>query len=188
MMKNKLKQWQQDVTKQIQQDLSITNPMRVPKIEKIVVNIGLKEAVSNSKVITTGMNLLADITCQLPVKTFAKKSIAGFKLREGMPIGTYVTLRGIRMYAFLYKLINIVLPKIRDFQGVPIKLDGQGNYNLGLSTLEVFPEGEKVGLSEFNTGASITIVTSSSDDKEAFACIKAFGMPFQKKDMSNKNK
>ena len=123
MMKNKLKQWQQDVTKQIQQDLSITNPMRVPKIEKIVVNIGLKEAVSNSKVITTGMNLLADITCQLPVKTFAKKSIAGFKLREGMPIGTYVTLRGIRMYAFLYKLINIVLPKIRDFQGVPIKLE-----------------------------------------------------------------
>lgn len=185
-MKNKLKEWHKDVMQQIQKNLSITNPMRIPKIEKIVVNIGLKEAVSNSKVITMGINLLADITCQLPIKTFAKKSIAGFKLREGMPIGAYVTLRGNNMYSFLYKLINIVLPQIRDFQGVFTKLDGNGNYSLGLSTLEIFPEGEKAGLSEFNTGASITIVTSTSIDYEAFECIKAFGMPFQKNNLVNK--
>lgn len=179
-MKNNLKQWKEDVAKQIQKNLLIKNPMKIPKIEKIVVNIGLKEAVSNSKAITSGMNLLADITSQLPMKTFAKKSIAGFKLREGMPIGAYVTLRGDRMYAFLYKLINIVFPKIRDFQGISTKLDGQGNYNLGLPNLEVFPEGEKSGLSEFNTGASITIVTSSIVDEEALSCLKAFGMPFKK--------
>jgi large subunit ribosomal protein L5 len=179
-MKENLKLWCKTAQQALQKELDIRNIMRVPKIEKIVINVGFKDAVSNSKVVTNGMALLADIVCQQPVKTLAKKSIAGFKLREGMPIGTYVTLRGIRMYAFLYKLIHIVLPKIRDFQGVSTKLDGQGNYNLGLVNLEVFPEGERSGVNEFSTGASITFVTSTRNDHEALACLKAFGMPFKK--------
>lgn len=178
-MKENLKTWYKNAVSVLQKDLQITNTMRLPRIEKIVINIGFKEAVSNSKVVMTGMQLLTDISCQLAVKTLARKSIAGFKLREGMPIGAFVTLRRERMYAFLYKLINIVLPKIRDFHGVSTRFDGQGNYNLGLATLEVFPEGERSGVSEFSTGASITVVTSTKNDAEALACLKAFGMPFK---------
>jgi len=177
--------WQELAEEMIKKDLNVDNPMKIPKLKKIVINAGLKEAVSNSKAITLAMNLLGKIACQLPVKTIAKKSIAGFKLREGMAIGTFVTLRGKRMYSFLYKLINIVLPKIRDFQGLSNKFDGQGNYNLGLPNLEVFPEGETSGVAEFTTGACITIVTSSDCDKQALMCLKAFGMPF-KKDQNNK--
>lgn len=186
-MENKLKEWQKSVFEKIKLDLNILNPMEIPKIKKIVINAGLKEAVSNSKAITLAMKLLEKIVCQLPVKTIAKKSIAGFKLREGMPIGTFVTLRGRRMYAFLYKLINIVLPKIRDFQGLSDKFDSRGNYNLGLSTLEVFPEGEEAGVSEFTTGACITIVTSTDCEKEAYSCLKAFGMPFKNSQNNQKN-
>lgn len=182
-MEKKLKEWQCSVVEAIKKDLNILNPMKIPKLKKIVINAGLKEAVSNSKAITLAMNLLGKIACQLPVKTIAKKSIAGFKLREGMPIGTFVTLRGKRMYSFLYKLINIVLPKIRDFQGLSSKFDGRGNYNLGLSTLEVFPEGEETGVAEFTTGVCITIVTNTDCEKEALSCLKAFGMPFK----SNQN-
>jgi large subunit ribosomal protein L5 len=159
----------------------------IPKLKKIVVNAGLKEAVSNSKVLPFAMNLLKNVTCQLPVKTIAKQSIAGFKLREGMSIGAFVTLRGKRMYAFLYKLINIVLPKIRDFQGLSTKFDGRGNYNLGLSSLEVFPEGEESGIAEFTTGVCITIVTNANNDTNAMACLKAFGMPFKKNQNNLKN-
>jgi large subunit ribosomal protein L5 len=179
-MEKKLKEWQKIVSEKMKAELEIHNPMRMPKLKKIVVNAGLKEAVSNSKAITLAMNLLGKVACQLPVKTIAKKSIAGFKLREGMPIGTFVTLRGKRMYAFLYKLINIVLPKIRDFQGIGIKFDGRGNYNLGISSLEVFPEGEESGIAEFTTGVCITIVTNAENDKEAMTCLKAHGMPFKK--------
>lgn len=186
-MEKKLKEWQNSVIEKIKKDLNIINPMKVPQLEKIVINAGLKEAVTNSKAITLAMNLLEKVACQLPVKTIAKKSIAGFKLREGMPIGTFVTLRGKRMYSFLYKLINIVLPKIRDFHGVSNKLDGRGNYNLGLPTLEVFPEGEGAGVAEFTTGVCITMVTNTNCDKEAFICLKAFGMPFKNNSNNQKN-
>lgn len=147
----------------------------------------MKEAVSNSKAITLATDLLQKVACQAPMKTFAKKSIAGFKLREGMPIGAFVTLRGMRMYFFLYKLINIVLPKIKDFQGLSTKFDGRGNYNLGLASLEVFPEGEQSGVAEFSTGVCITIVTSTNCEKEAYSCLKAFGMPF-KNNLNNQKK
>lgn len=186
-MEQKLKEWRESVVEKIRKDLLIVNPMRIPKLKKIVINAGLKEAVSNSKAITLAMNLLGKIACQLPVKTLAKKSIAGFKLREKMPIGTFVTLRGAPMYSFLYKLINIVLPKIRDFQGLSSKFDGRGNYNLGLPTLEVFPEGEEAGVAEFTTGVCITIVTSTDCEKEAFSCLKAFGMPFKSSQNNQKN-
>lgn len=179
-MKESIKVWCQAAKNILQNELQVQNEMCIPKIKKIVINIGLKDAVSNSKVVSSGVSLLSEIACQAAVKTIAKKSIAGFKLREGMSIGTFVTLRGTRMYAFLYKLINIVLPKIRDFQGTTLQFDGRGNYNLGLSTLEVFPEGERNNINEFSTGASITMVTSAKNDLEALACLKSFGMPFKK--------
>ncbi|HSW73967.1 MAG TPA: 50S ribosomal protein L5, partial [Candidatus Limnocylindria bacterium] len=117
---------------QLQKTLGLKNTMEVPKISKIVVNIGVKEAVSDSKVMQGILTTLTKIAGQTPVRTLSRKSIAGFKLREGMPIGAMVTLRGRRMYEFLDKLINLSLPKVRDFQGVPVGFDGQGNYNLGI--------------------------------------------------------
>lgn len=179
MMNKDLKIWVEDVNSQIKKELNFSNKMQIPRLKKIVVNAGLKSAVSNSKSVGLAMDLLKEITCQLPVKTIAKKSIAGFKLREGMPIGTFVTLRREKMYSFLYKLINIVFPKIKDFQGLSSKMDGQGNYNLGLASLEVFPEGEVSGIAEFTTGVSITMVTSSKVDSDAVVCLKLFGMPFK---------
>lgn len=185
-MKNELIEWRKKAMQEVKTLLNIKNLMCVPKLEKIVVNAGLKEAVSNSKAISSAMNLLSEITGQLPVKTIAKKSIAGFKIREGMPIGAFVTLRGIKMYNFLYKLVHLALPKIRDFQGLSKKFDGRGNYNLGLSNVEVFPEGERLGVAEFTTGVCITIVTSSNDDREAYAFLKALGVPFIREKDNNK--
>ena len=138
--KDILKTWYKDARNKVKENLGIKNPMAVPAISKIVINIGLKEAVSNSKIITLATNVLSEIAGQLPVKALAKKSIAGFKIRDGMPIGTFVTLRGLNMFVFLNKLINLTLPKVRDFQGVPLKLDGKGNYNLGIKDINVFPE------------------------------------------------
>jgi large subunit ribosomal protein L5 len=185
-MNENLKKWIEGANSEIKKELSLSNPMQIPKLEKIVINAGLKSAVTNSKAVGLAMDLLQKITSQLPVKTIAKKSIAGFKLREGMPIGTFVTLRGEKMYSFFYKLINLVFPKIKDFQGLSMKMDGRGNDNLGLNSQEVFPEGEVSGIAEFTTGVSITIVTSSTSDNHAVVCLKSFGMPF--KDNKNKNK
>ena len=117
---------------QLQKQLGIKNVMEVPKITKVVLNVGVKDAISDSKAIQGVLDILTKVSGQVPVKTLAKKSIAGFKLREGMPIGAKVTLRGQRMYEFLDRLINLALPKVRDFQGVPVKFDGRGNYNLGV--------------------------------------------------------
>lgn len=177
-MKNNLLDWHKNAVNKSQHLLGISNLMRAPRLKKIVVNAGLKEAVSNSKAVSNAIDLLGCITGQLPVKTFAKKSIAGFKIREGMPIGACVTLRGAKMCNFLYKLVNVVLPKIRDFQGLKKKMDGQGNYNLGLSSIEFFPEGERSGVTEVNLGLNITIVTSAVTDEEAYIFLKALGMPF----------
>ena len=159
-------------------ELGITNVMRVPRITKIVLNIGIKEAVADTKVLNVAQEILSKIAGQAAVRTYARKSIAGFKLREDSPIGVKVTLRSDRMYHFLDKLINIALPCVRDFQGVPTKFDGQGNYNLGVTDWMIFPEVDydKVDKSR---GLNITIGTTAKDDNEARALMKYFSMPFK---------
>ena len=164
---------------ELKKELGLSNIMEVPKIEKIVINVGIKEAVS-SKFLKTAMNVLAKITGQLPIKTVAKKSIAGFKIREGMTVGAMITLRGNNMYHFLDKLISVALPKVRDFQGVTSKFDGRGNYNLGIKDWNIFPEAEKAS-NDMPHGMNITIHTSAKTDENARALLDKFGMPFKKK-------
>ncbi len=158
--------------------LGLKNMMEVPGVEKIVLNIGVKEAVGDSKVLTTVSDTLDLIANQKTVRTKARKSIAGFKIREGMPIGVRVTMRGKKMYDFLDKLINLALPKVRDFQGVPTKLDGRGNYNLGINDWSIFPEVDPNVEKVF--GLNITIHTSAKKDAQAFELLKSFGMPFKR--------
>jgi large subunit ribosomal protein L5 len=161
--------------------LGYKNIMAVPKLVKINVNMGLGEAISNAKLLDVAADELAAITGQKPVVTKAKKSIAAFKLRQGMPIGVTVTLRGDRMYEFLDRLISIALPRVRDFRGVPSKsFDGRGNYTLGLKDQLIFPEID-YGKVDKARGMNITVVTSAKSDNEAFELLKALGMPFIKK-------
>ncbi len=171
---------------ELQKTLELKNIMEVPKVEKIVLNIGVKEAVADSKVLNGVLDIFSKISSQKPVKTVAKKSIAGFKIREGMPLGVRVTLRDANMYSFLDKLINLSLPTVRDFQGVPVKLDGNGNYNLGIKDWTIFPE---LDFDSFNKihGFNITIQTSAKKDAHGFELLKLFGMPFKKKS-ENKSK
>lgn len=158
------------------------NPMQVPRLEKIVINMGLgkiSDAGRDAKVIDDAVRELSLITGQRPVVTRARKSIAGFKLREGAPIGCMVTLRGDRMYEFLDRLINIVLPRVRDFRGVPDDaFDGRGNYTLGLKEHIIFPEIE-YGKVDRPKGMNITIVTTAKTDEEARELLRGFGMPFR---------
>jgi large subunit ribosomal protein L5 len=178
-MKSRLKElYQNTIKKQLQESLQLKNIMQVPRIEKVVLNIGVKDAVSDSKVLQGIKEVFETIAGQVAVKTKARTSIASFKLREGMPIGIMVTLRGAKMYDFLDKLINLALPSVRDFNGISTKLDGTGNYNLGIKDWMIFPELEydKVDKSR---GFNITIHTSTSKDKEAFALLKALEMPFR---------
>ena len=165
---------------QLQKQLGIKNVMGVPKITKIVLNVGVKDAVSDSKSIQGVFETLTKIAGQVPVKTLAKKSIAGFKLREGMPIGVKVTLRGQRMYEFLDRLVNLALPKVRDFQGIPFKFDGRGNYNLGVKEWIIFPEVDYDIGSKIH-GLNITIHTTAGTDEHGLALLENFGMPFHKK-------
>lgn len=154
------------------------NPMQVPRLEKVVVNMGVGEAVQDSKKLTSAVNELALITGQKPLVTKARKSIAGFKLREGMSIGCKVTLRGDRMYEFLDRLITIALPRVRDFRGVPgNSFDGRGNYSLGLKEQIVFPEIDYDKIDQVR-GMDIAIVTTAKTDAEAKALLKGFDMPF----------
>lgn len=162
----------------LQQALGMSNVMRVPRIEKIVLNVGVKEAVGDSRILNTVMQTLDNIAGQKSVRTVAKKSIAGFKIREGMPLGARVTLRKKKMYEFLDKLINLALPKVRDFQGIPTKLDGRGNYNLGIKEWSIFPEVDTNVEKTF--GMNITIHTSAEQDAHAFELLKNFGMPFRR--------
>lgn len=163
----------------LQQELNITNIMAVPRVEKIVLNAGVKEAVGDSKILQRVIKALENIAGQKAVRTVARKSIAGFKLREGMPIGARVTLRRRQMYEFLDRLISLALPAVRDFQGVPVKFDGRGNYNLGIKEWSIFPEmGQDVA--ERASGLNITIQTSAKNDDQARALLKSFGMPFRK--------
>ncbi len=155
------------------------NIMQVPKVEKIVINMGVGEAAQDSKALEAAIRDLTAITGQRPVVARAKKSVANFKLREGMPIGCRVTLRGSRMYDFLDKLINVSLPRIRDFRGVsPRSFDGRGNYSLGIREQLIFPEINYDTIDKLR-GMDITIVTSAKTDEEALALLSGLGMPFR---------
>jgi large subunit ribosomal protein L5 len=169
-----------DVRKKLIEKFGYGNVHQVPKLEKVVINMSVGEAITNSKILDTAVKELETISGQKVVITKAKKSIAAFKLREGMNIGAKVTLRGDRMYIFLDKLFNIVLPRIRDFRGLPTKsFDGRGNYNLGLREQLVFPEinFDKVDKAR---GMDITIVTTAKSDEEASEFLTAMGLPLQK--------
>lgn len=156
------------------------NPMAVPRLEKIVINMGLGEARDDSKVLEKAQKELAQIALQRPVITRAKRSVSNFKVRTGMPIGLKVTLRGVRMWAFLDKLINIALPRVRDFRGVPGgSFDGRGNYSLGIREQLVFPE-ISFDQSDAIRGMDITIVTTAQSDEEARTLLELLGMPFRK--------
>jgi large subunit ribosomal protein L5 len=169
-----------EVTPALMQKFSYTTVMQVPKIEKIVINMGVGEAVSNSKVLDVAVQDLQLIAGQKPVVTKAKKSIAGFKLRENMPIGVKVTLRGERMYHFLDKLFNVALPRVRDFRGVSAKaFDGRGNYTLGLKEQLIFPEIEYDKVDKVR-GMDIVIVTTARSDEESRELLTQLGMPFTK--------
>jgi large subunit ribosomal protein L5 len=172
--------YETEVRKRIQSEFQIKNPMAVPKVEKVVVNMGMGEAISNAKLLDTAVEELSTITGQKPIVTRAKKSIAAFKLREGVAIGTMVTLRGEKMYEFLDRLINIALPRVRDFRGVPSKsFDGRGNFTLGVRDHLIFPEID-AGKVDKSKGMNITIVTSAKNDEQARFLLRELGMPFGK--------
>jgi large subunit ribosomal protein L5 len=172
--------YKSEILPSLMEKFNYTSVMQVPKIEKIVINMGVGEAVTNSKVLDTAVEELTAITGQKPVITRAKKSIAGFKLREGMPIGSKVTLRGERMYDFLDKLISVSLPRVRDFRGVSKKsFDGRGNYTLGVKEQLIFPEIDYDKVNKVR-GMDIVIVTTANTDEEARELLTQVGMPFQK--------
>jgi large subunit ribosomal protein L5 len=171
--------YKKDVVPALQEELGITNIMAVPRLEKIIVNVGVGDAITNVKLLDTAKAELAQITGQLPGVGRAKKSISAFKLRKGQPIACYVTLRNQRMYEFFDRLVNIVLPRVRDFRGVPpTSFDSRGNYTLGMRDQLTFPEIDYTKV-ERPRGMNITIVTSARTDKEALALLKRLGMPFR---------
>src|SRR3954465_1484643 len=168
-----------EIAPALMKEFNLENPMAVPRLHKIVVNMGLGEATQNAKVIDPAANELAQVAGQKPVITKAKKSIAAFKVREGMPIGAMVTLRGDRMYEFFDRLVNIVLPRVRDFRGVSTKsFDGRGNYTIGLHDQLIFPEISYERVDKLK-GMNVTIVTTARDDNQARALLKHMGMPFR---------
>jgi len=171
--------YQKEVRPWLRKELSYPNDMAVPRLEKIVVNMGLGEALQNIKVVDVASAELASITGQKPVVTRARKSIANFKLRKNMPIGAAVTLRGDQMYEFLDRLVNIALPRVRDFKGLPAKaFDGRGNYTLGLRDQLVFPEVDYSRVDKVR-GMNITFVTTAKTDEEARALLKQLGLPLR---------
>ena len=174
------KLYKDEIVSSLLKELNLSNVMQVPKLDKIVVNMGIGEAVSNPKLIDAAIAELAQITGQQPVARAARKSEAGFKLREGQKIGAKVTLRKEKMYEFLDRLISITLPRVRDFEGVsPKGFDGRGNYTLGLREQIVFPEIEIDKVDKI-FGLGITIVSTAENDEQGRALLKAFGMPFAK--------
>ena len=180
---NRLEQkYTETVKPALMKDFNYTSPMQCPKLEKIVINFGVGDAITNPKLLEEAVSELTQISGQKPVITKAKKSIANFKLREGMAIDCKVTLRGERMYDFLDKLINISLPRVRDFRGVSgTAFDGRGNYTLGVKEQLIFPEinFDKVGKIR---GMDVVIVTTAKTNKEAYALLEGLGMPFAKKE------
>ncbi|ADW16975.1 LSU ribosomal protein L5P [Desulfobulbus propionicus DSM 2032] len=181
MMGTLKEQYENELKSALQKSLAISNVMEIPRIEKIVLNMGLGDAVQNPKVVEKAAHELTLIAGQKAVVTRAKKSIATFKLREGMPIGARVTLRKDRMYDFLAKLIHIALPRVRDFRGISFKgFDGRGNFSMGVTEHIIFPEIDYDKIDQIR-GLNITIVTSSKTDEGAKALLDAIGMPFRKK-------
>ena len=168
-----------EIAPALMKELEIKNPMAVPRLEKVVINMGVGEATQNIKVLDPAAKELGEITGQKPVVTRARKSIAAFKVREGQAIGAMVTLRGDRMYEFLDRLINVALPRVRDFRGLSTKsLDGRGNYTLGLRDQLIFPEIDYSRVDK-QKGMNVTIVTTAHDDNEARALLRHMGMPFR---------
>jgi large subunit ribosomal protein L5 len=178
---NRLKEkFVKEVTPALMSKFNYKSVMQVPQLDKIVINMGVGDAVANAKALDNAVEELATITGQKPVVTRAKKSIAGFRLREGMPIGAKVTLRGERMYEFLDKLVSVSLPRVRDFRGISKKsFDGRGNYTLGVKEQLIFPEIDYDKVSKVR-GMDIVIVTTANTDEEARELLTQFGMPFQK--------
>ncbi len=178
---NRLKEkYQKEITPALMSKFNYTSVMQVPKIEKIVINMGVGDAVQNAKALDNAVEELSMITGQKPVVTKAKKSIAGFRLREGMPIGAKVTLRGERMYEFFDKLVSVSLPRVRDFRGISKKaFDGRGNYTLGIKEQLIFPEIDYDKVNKVR-GMDIVIVTTANTDEESRELLTGFGMPFQK--------
>ena len=171
--------YNQEIAPALAKEFGMTNPMRTPRLEKIVINMGVGEAIANAKILDTAADELTAITGQKPVITRAKKSIATFKLRKGMPIGVMVTLRGDRMYEFLDRFVSVALPRVRDFRGIsPKAFDGRGNYTVGIREQLIFPE------IDFNKvdkarGMNISIITTAPNDEEARALLRSLGMPFR---------
>ena len=179
-MNNLITKYNSEISQNLKKELSIKNSFAVPKLSKIVVNAGIKDALTDKKNIDNAEQILTQITGQKAKLTKARKSIAGFKLREGDKIGAMVTLRGKRMYDFFEKLVGIVLPRLRDFRGISLKsFDGHGNCSIGFSEALVFPEVDSSTFSK-NQSLEITIVTTAKDDREAEALLRLLGMPFAK--------
>jgi large subunit ribosomal protein L5 len=171
--------YQKDVVPALKKEFGYDNVMAIPKLRKVVVNMGLGEATQNAKIVDTGVDELARITGQKPVITRAKKSISQFKVRKGMPIGTMVTLRGERMWEFLDRLISVALPRVRDFRGVsPRGFDGRGNYTLGLRDQLLFPEIDYMKVDKAR-GMNISVVTTAKTDEESRKLLQLLGMPFR---------
>jgi large subunit ribosomal protein L5 len=174
------KVYHESMQAQLQKDLELGNINEVPRLDKIVLNMGLGDAIQNAKILDTAVVELATITGQKPVVTRAKKAIANFKLREGMPIGAMVTLRGNRMFEFIDRLISSALPRVRDFKGVSDKgFDGRGNFSMGLNDQTIFPEIDIDKVDKVK-GMTITVVTTARTDSEGLALLRALGMPFRK--------
>lgn len=174
------KTYQETIRPQLMKDLSIDNVLAAPRIEKVIVNVGVGEASSNIKLLDAAMDEMAAITGQRPVMRRAKKSIAAFKIREGQPVGACVTLRGRRMYEFIDRLFNIALPRVRDFRGVPTKsFDGRGNYTMGLQDQLIFPEIDYSRVDQ-SRGMNITFVTTAKNDEGAKRLLELMGMPFRR--------
>jgi large subunit ribosomal protein L5 len=172
--------YQQEAVPRLLEEFGYKNRMQVPRLEKVVVNMGLGEAIQNPKILDSATEEVTQIAGQRPVITRARKSIAAFKLRAGMPIGCSVTLRGKRMYDFLTKLINIAIPRIRDFRGISRKaFDGRGNYSLGIREHIIFPEIDYDKIDKIK-GLNVTIITSAETDKEGLVLLESLGMPFRK--------
>jgi large subunit ribosomal protein L5 len=171
--------YRDEVAPELQKQFSYSSPMAIPKLAKIHVNLGLGEAIQNPRLLESAAKELGMITGQKPVVTKARKSIANFKLRQGMPIGCAVTLRGDRMYEFFDRLVNVAMPRIRDFRGVsPKSFDGRGNYTIGLKEQTIFPEIDYSKVDNVK-GMNITIVTTARNDAEALSLLRALGMPFR---------
>jgi len=180
-MSHRLKErYQEELVPELMKSLGLKNVMQVPRVEKVVVNIGVGEAIDNAKALDAAVSDLSVITGQKPIVTKAKKSIANFKLREGRSIGAKVTLRGYRMWAFLDRLMNVALPRVRDFRGVsPNSFDGRGNYTLGLREQLIFPEIDYDQIDKIR-GFEVSIVTSAGDDDQGRQLLQLLGMPFRK--------